>query len=91
MMIFNEDYFLPEDRNGFHIRSMIKRAWACQLDMLEQVDAICNRHGIHYFLDSGTLLGAVREKGYIEQTLYQRRKSCFDSQMNLLSISIYYV
>lgn len=65
MMIFNEDYFLPEDRNGFHIRSMIKRAWACQLDMLEQVDAICNRHGIHYFLDSGTLLGAVREKGYI--------------------------
>ncbi len=64
-MRFSEDYFRPEERNGFHIRSMIKRAWACQLDMLEHVEAICNRHGIRYFLDSGSLLGAVREKGYI--------------------------
>ncbi|MBR5422095.1 MAG: LicD family protein [Lachnospiraceae bacterium] len=54
-----------EIRQGFHIRSMMKRVWACQIEILEQVDRICRKHNIAYFADWGTLLGAVREKGYI--------------------------
>lgn len=64
-MIYSDEWFLPEERNGFYIRSIVKRAWACQLDMLEQVDRVCRKHGIRYFLDFGSMLGAVREKGYI--------------------------
>lgn len=38
---------------------------AIQLDMLREVDRICRRHGIQYFLSGGSMLGAVRHKGYI--------------------------
>lgn len=36
-----------------------------QLEMLEEVDRICKKCGIHYNIIAGTLLGAVRHKGYI--------------------------
>lgn len=37
----------------------------CQLDILDQIDLICKKHDIKYFLMWGTLIGAVRHKGYI--------------------------
>ena len=36
-----------------------------QLQMLKKVDTFCNRNGINYSLYWGTLLGAIRHKGYI--------------------------
>ncbi len=36
-----------------------------QLDMLVKFDRICAEHGLAYFLDSGTALGAVRHGGFI--------------------------
>ena len=63
--VFNEDYFKDETREGFLVRSFMKRIWAASLHMVEVIDEICTRHHINYFADSGTLLGAVREKGMI--------------------------
>jgi lipopolysaccharide cholinephosphotransferase len=65
MLDFPEGYFQKEVRDGFEVASMMKRAWAGQLEVLQVVREICERHGIRWFADYGTLLGAVRHKGYI--------------------------
>ncbi|MCR5339090.1 MAG: LicD family protein [Lachnospiraceae bacterium] len=44
---------------------MMKRYWAAQLTVLSEIDDICMRHGLKWFADCGTLLGAVRNAGYI--------------------------
>ncbi|MBR0150734.1 MAG: LicD family protein, partial [Synergistaceae bacterium] len=38
---------------------------AAQFDVLKRVDAICREQGIKYWVGFGTLLGAVRHKGFI--------------------------
>ncbi len=64
-MHFSEEFFLNECREGFEISALMKRCWAAQLEVLEQFDGICKRHGLHYYAAYGTLLGAVRHGGFI--------------------------
>lgn len=65
MLNFDKDYFKDEEREGFLVESMMKRAWASQLEVLMVIDGICKKYGIQYFIFWGTLLGAVRHKGYV--------------------------
>ena len=43
----------------------LRDAQMLMVDILKEVHNICERHGLKYFLDAGTLLGAARHKGFI--------------------------
>ncbi len=62
---FPDVFFQEEVRDGFFIEHKMKCAWAAQMEVLMEIDRICGKYGIRYFADSGTLLGAVRHKGFI--------------------------
>ena len=54
-----------ETRSGHYISAEMKACWKAMLDMVEEVDRICRKHHIKYFLIAGTLLGAIRHRGFI--------------------------
>ena len=64
-MKFDKKFFEAEEREGFLVPELMKRAWAAEIEILEVIGDICDRHGIAYFADWGTLLGAVRHQGFI--------------------------
>jgi len=65
MLEFSDDFFEGEEIDGFYVQPVLKRCWAATMELLSIIDSICKRHGIIYFADWGTLLGAIRHKGYI--------------------------
>lgn len=65
MIEYEESYFEGEEQEGFFVESMMKRAWAAQIEVLKVLEEICIKHNLRYFAERGTLLGAVRHQGYI--------------------------
>lgn len=65
MVQFDEAFFMDEIRDGWLVRSDMKRMWAAEIEVLMEIDRVCKKYNILYFADFGTLLGAVRHNGYI--------------------------
>ena len=64
-MEFEREFFYDEVQDGFYVPGIMKRAWAAQLELLSEIDRICKKWNILYFITYGTLLGAVRHGGFI--------------------------
>ena len=60
-----EGYLNGEIRDGFYVESTMKKAWAAEIEVLNDVDRICRQYDIQYFADWGTLLGTIRHKGFV--------------------------
>ena len=43
----------------------LRKVQLAQLEIGKEIKRVCDENGIKYFLDSGTLLGAIRHKGFI--------------------------
>lgn len=63
----NADKLQSEEEKiaDYRISDKMKKIWNVELQMLDLVDVICKKYGISYFMINGTLLGAVRHKGFI--------------------------
>lgn len=57
-----ENLFPDEREKG---ETLTRQCQLVMLRMLKIVDFLCNKHDIKYFLTGGTMLGAVRHKGFI--------------------------
>ncbi len=62
---FSPEFFKKEERCGFVVGEPMKRNWAAQIQVLEDVRELCEKHDIRWFAYAGTALGAVRHKGFI--------------------------
>ena len=50
---------------GYEVSAKMKRVWAMELEMVKRFVAVCEQFQLTYFIMGGTLLGAVRHKGFI--------------------------
>lgn len=49
----------------YKVSDKMKRIWAVQLRLLETIKKVCQEHQLQFYMIRGTLLGAVRHKGFI--------------------------
>lgn len=64
-LVFPEEFYKAEEREGFYINETMKRYWACLLDMMTVIDRVCKKYNLTYYAAYGTMLGTVRHKGFI--------------------------
>ena len=46
-------------------RELLRKVQLAQLEIAKDIKRVCDENDIHYFLSAGTLLGAIRHKGFI--------------------------
>ena len=62
---FPASFFEEETRCEYKISATQKKLWAIEMDMMKHLLDVCRRHDIQIFAYAGTLIGAVRHKGFI--------------------------
>ena len=65
MLDFPQEFFLEEVREGFTVDTTMKTWWAASMEVLREIAEVCERHGLQWYAAYGTLLGAIRHKGYV--------------------------
>lgn len=64
-MAWIHDVYHDEIRSGFLVTAHRKRIWDIELSLLAELERVCEKYGLVYYADGGTLLGAVRHQGFI--------------------------
>ncbi len=64
-MKLDEVFYREEERSGHLVTEKMKRIWGVELELLDVLDAICKKYNITYYLEFGSLLGAVRHHGFV--------------------------
>lgn len=60
------DGFLnEEERCGHLVTKQTKEIWAIELDLYNELKRVCEKHRLRFAANAGTILGAVRHKGFI--------------------------
>ena len=60
-----EDFLKEEVICDYTVKTELKKTWAIELDLLREFKRVCEKYNLTYYAYAGTLLGAVRHKGFI--------------------------
>lgn len=60
-----ESFYSEETRLNYKISREMKEVWGVSMELTCKFLEVCQRNGLKCWMDSGTLLGAVRHKGFI--------------------------
>ena len=63
--VITKDFLHPETICEFFVDENRKKIWAICLDLLIEFDRVCRKNDLRYTLIFGSLLGAIRHKGFI--------------------------
>ena len=63
--ILPPEFFYEDERCGFTVSIERKKIWAIGLDLFFQLQKVCEKYKLKYFLFWGSLLGVIRHKGFI--------------------------
>lgn len=63
--ILPKEFYKEETKCDFLVTTKRKKVWAIQLEILSKFQTICTKYKLKYYAIGGTLLGAVRHKGFI--------------------------
>lgn len=63
--VVTKEYLEPEVRNDFLIDAKRKKLFAISIDLLLEIDKVCKKYKLTYWMSGGSLLGCVRHKGFI--------------------------
>lgn len=63
--VLPEGFFREEERCGFHVTENRKKIWAIEIDLYLAFVRVCEKYGLRFWAEGGTLLGAVRHRGFI--------------------------
>lgn len=55
----------PQTICDTYVDVQLKKIWAIEIDLLLEFDKVCRNHYLKYYAFGGTILGAVRHKGFI--------------------------
>lgn len=65
MLKIPDSFFKEEIRWGYYIPASMKRGWAIQLTVLDEILSLAQKYSYGIWMDCGSLLGTVRHGGFI--------------------------
>lgn len=65
MINIPDEFYREETRLDYRVSPEMKQVWATSLQLADKLVEVCERNGLKCWMDSGTLLGAVRHQGFI--------------------------
>lgn len=63
--ILGKDFFKEETICDYLVSEKTKKTWAVNMDIYLEFAQICEKNNLKYYAYGGTLLGAIRHKGFI--------------------------